>query len=93
MGIQERWEILTKSIWEVGKEQKMVKVLGDWKAGGAGGERDEDIKAQKESVWAALKRWINTRREEDREELKKERKRLKEIRREKEVEAREKKKK
>lgn len=42
-------------------------------------------------MWAALKRWINTRREEDREELKKERKRLKEIRREKEVEAREKK--
>lgn len=86
LGVQERWDILTKVIWEVSREFKMVKEIGgSW----GEGERDVDIKEQKRRVWAALRKWVKTRREEDREELKRERKRLKEVRRIKKEEERE----
>lgn len=87
MGVQEKWEILTNAIWDVGREIKMVKEIGNWK----GGERDVDIKAQKRKTWAALKKWVKRRKEKDREELKRERKKLKEIMRIKKDEEREKK--
>lgn len=78
---------MTKNIWEVGKELKMIKEIGNWK----GGEKDLDIKAQKKRMWVALKKLVRTQKEEDREELKKERKKLKEVRRAKKDEERERK--
>lgn len=87
LGYQERWERLTKYIWEVGKELKMIREINK---GDEREEKDEDIKAQKKNTWEALKKWARTRKEEDREELKEERKRLKEVRKEKKEEEREK---
>lgn len=86
LGIQERWENLIRNIWETGKELKLVRE----QRGAEGEDRDGDIKAQKRKVWEVLKKWVRTRREEDRIELKEEKKRLKEIRREKKEEGREK---
>lgn len=74
-GVQERSKTLIRSIWEVGKGMKMVKLVkeGDWE------DRDTDIEVQKKKVWEALKNWIKTRDDDDREVVKKER-RLKDIR-------------
>lgn len=48
LGVQDRWERLTKFIWEVGWELKLVKELSkegrDWE------ERDGNIRAQKRNM-------------------------------------------
>lgn len=85
-GAKDRWEKLIKNIWEVGKELRLVREQG----GTVGEERDGDIKAQKRRVYEALKRWVRSRREEDRIDLGKEKVRLKETRKNKKEEFREK---
>lgn len=52
LGLQDRWSRIVESMWEVGKELKMVKEIkeGEWE------ERDPDIKAQKKNTWEALKK-------------------------------------
>ena len=52
-------------------------------------ETDADIKEQKNRTWKALKVWVKSRKEEDREKLKVERGKLREIRRRKKEEERE----
>lgn len=70
LGIQERWDNLIRNIWKTGKELKLVREQG----GAEGEDRDGDIKVQKRKVWEVLKKWVRTRREEDRIELKEEKK-------------------
>lgn len=69
---------------ELGKKLSLVKEIG----GVAGEERDGDIKAQKNKVRVALRKWVKSRREGDKEELKRERQRLNEARKAKKEEER-----
>lgn len=83
-GLQKRWDIIIKNIWEAGRELKMVKEIkrennGEWNGA---------IREHKRKTWKALKVWTKTRNEKDREDLKRERKRLREIRKEKQKEVR-----
>lgn len=74
--LQERRNRLLRNIWKVEKKLKMVKEIKE----GEPEEKDENVKTQKTNTWEILKKWTRTKKEGDREELKKERKRLKEIR-------------
>lgn len=79
---QERWENLVKFMWEAGRESKMIKIMGE-KERAWGVEGNKEVRDQKRRTWNVLKKWAKSREDRDKEILRAERKKLKEIRTEK----------
>lgn len=86
--VQERWDRLIGTIREVAKNSGMIR---NSKAAGKGKRwQDREIRQQKSNTWKALNKWLKSKKDEDREKLKEERGRLKDIIKKKKEEEREK---
>ncbi|XP_031788714.1 uncharacterized protein LOC116417799 [Nasonia vitripennis] len=75
-GIQGRWERLLETIKDVSKELKLSRNQG----GEIGKGEDIEVFEQKRKAWRALKKWVKTREDKDREMMKEEKSKLKILR-------------